>query len=108
MKYVISVSKTYKHRGRFIKHKPKTKKHWHIMYHEYDEYNETWKMGCKQVSWITAMYYKLHKWKKINLTCPDCKTTYLHFIKKRTVKEILKEECPNCLESYKTILENQE
>ena len=40
MKYVISVSKTYKHRGKDITHLPKTKKYWHIYYYEYDEVDE--------------------------------------------------------------------
>ena len=40
MKVVVSVSKTYKHRGKDIVHREKTKKYWHIFYYEYDEINE--------------------------------------------------------------------
>ena len=40
MKYVVSVSKVYKHRGKFINHRENTKKHWHIFYYEYDEIDE--------------------------------------------------------------------
>ena len=105
MKYVISVSKTYKHRGKYINHLPKTKKYWHIYYWDYDEVDEMWRMYLKQVNWFTAMYYKSHKWKKIELTCPDCQTTYIHFIKKRTTKHILKEECPDCFENFKDLYE---
>jgi len=108
MKYAISVSKTYKHRGKDIVHRPKTKKHWHIYYWEFDEVNETWKMYFKQVSWFTAMYYKSHKWKKIWLHCPDCNIDSLHFIKKRTAKHIVNEECPSCFEKYKDILQEIE
>ena len=108
MKYVISVSKTYKHRGRYINHQPKTKKHWHIYYWEYDEVEEEWKMYIQQVSWFSAMYYKSHKWKKIMLYCPECNIDSLHFIKKRTQKHILKEDCPNCLGNYRDILEEIE
>jgi len=104
MKYIISVSKMYKHRG-LHKHRKSTKKCWHIIYYEYDKVDERMKMYCKQVSWFTAMYCKFHKWKKINLTCPDCNTTYTHFIKKRTDKAILNEECPDCFESFKDIVE---
>jgi len=104
MKYVISVSKTYKHRGKYITHKEKTKKHWHIYYYEYDEVDETTKMYCKQVSFLSAMYYKTQKVKKIDLICPDCKTTYTHFIKKRDVKHILNESCPDCFEQFKDII----
>ena len=108
MKYVISVSKTYKHRGKYINHLPKTKKHWHIYYWEFDEVDEQWKMYCKQVSWLSAMYNKCHKWKKIILHCPNCEVDNLHFIKKRTEKQILNEECGSCFEKYKVILENRD
>ena len=105
MKYVISVSKTYKHRGRYINHLAKTKKYWHIFYYEYNEIDEVWKTHFDQVGWFTAMYYKSHKWKKQWLTCPDCQTTYMHFIKKRTDKQILKQECPDCFRDFKDLCE---
>ena len=108
MKYVVSVSKTYKHRGKYINHLEKTKKYWHIYYYEVDEVDDLLKMYCKQVGWFTAMYYKSHKWKKIWLHCPNCNVDNLHFIKKRDTKHILKEECPNCFENYKDILEEIE
>jgi len=108
MKYVVSVSKTYKHRGKYINHLAKTKKYWHIYYYEVDEVDDQLKMYCNQVSWFTAMYYKSHKWKKIWLHCPNCNIDNLHFIKKRNKRHILKEECSNCFESYKDILENLE
>jgi len=106
MKYVISVSKTHKHRGKYIVHRANTKKHWHIYYWEFDEVDEVWKMYFKQVNWFSAMYYKSHKWKKIMLHCPDCNIDSLHFIKKRTDRHILNEECPNCYENYRDILKN--
>ena len=105
MKYIISVSKTHKHRGKYINHLAKTKKYWHIYYYEYDEIDELLKMYCKQVSWLSAMYYKTKKLKKILLHCPSCNVDNLHFIKKRTVKHIVNEECHNCLEKYKDMLE---
>ena len=108
MKYIISVSKTYKHRGRNINNISKTKKHCHIYYWEFEEVDELLKMYCKQVSWLSAIYYKLHKVKKIWLHCPECNVDNLHFIKKRTEKHILKEECGSCFENYRDILENKE
>jgi len=108
MKYVISVSKTHKHRGKSIIHRPNTKKHWHIYYWEYDEVDEIWKMYCDQVNFLSALYYKTQKWKKIDLTCPDCKTTYSHFVKKRNDKHILKEECPDCFETFSDIVQTIE
>jgi len=108
MKRVVSVSKTYKHRGKKINHREKTKKYWHIFYYEYDEFNEELKSYFQQVSWFTAMYYKSHKYKKIVLHCPNCNVDNLHFIKKRDTKHILKEECASCFCNYKDILEEIE
>ena len=105
MKAVVSVSKTYKHRGKYINHRENTKKYWHIFYYELDEYNEELTTHFDQVNWFTAMYYKFHKVKKIVLHCPSCNIDYIHFIKKRTEKAILNQECPTCLMKYKDILE---
>ena len=107
MKFVISVTKQYKHRG-LHQHRSSTKKYWHIIGYEYDDYEEKWKMFCEQVSWFTAMYYKGHKWKKIWLICPDCRTRSLHFVKKRNDKEIGKEECPDCFENFKDLYGERE
>ena len=105
MRYVTSVSKTYKHRG-IHDHRSKTKRYWHIIGYEYDEYEEKWKMFCDQVSWIKAMHYKQHKYKKFNVTCPSCRNTYMHLVKKK--KQLEKEECPNCYENYKDLYEEYE
>jgi len=102
MKCVTSVSKMYKHRGNHF-HRSKTKKYWHIIGHEYDDYEERWKMFCEQVSWIKAMYYKCDKYKKFHLTCPSCRKTYMLLAKKE--KHLEKGECPECLESFKDLYE---
>ena len=104
MKYVTSVSKIYKHRGFHI-HRQSTKKYWHIIGHEYDEYEEKWSMFCEQVSGLKAWYYKHHKWKRIKLTCPDCRTTYYHYVRKINDKTIGKQECPDCYENFKDLYE---
>jgi len=46
MKYTISVSKTYKHRGSF-RHKLSTKKHWFHYFYENDEIDEELKLKEK-------------------------------------------------------------
>ena len=102
MKYTISVSKTYKHRGSF-RHKLSTKKHWFHYFYEYDDIDQELKLYCEQVSWIMAMYYKCNKHKRRHVTCPNCKTTSLVIFRKE--KELLKEECSNCLETYKDLFE---
>ena len=102
MKYVISVSKMYKHRGNHY-HRPKTKKHWHIMGYEWDDWEDKFKMFCYPVNRIQAWYHRQHKYKKFELACPKCRTGVMCFAKKQ--KDILKIECPVCQESFKDILE---
>jgi len=100
MRYVTSVSKMYKRRG-IHRHRSKTKKYWHIIGYEYDDYEERLKMFCEQVSWIKAMHYKQHKYKKFNLFCPSCKYTYTFLVKKK--KDLEKHECPRCDETFKDL-----
>ena len=102
MKYTISVSKTYKHRGSF-RHKLSTKKHWFHYFYEYDEIDQELKLFCEQVSWLKAMYYKGRKCKRRHVTCPNCRTTSLVIFRKE--KELLKEECSNCLQTYEDLFE---
>jgi len=107
MRYVTSVSKMYKHRGIHY-HRSKTKRYWHIIGYDYDDYEERLKMFCEQVSWIKAMYYKGHKWKKFHLLCPNCRKTIMLLVKKE--KDLLKQDCPECFENfgdmYEEIAEN--
>jgi hypothetical protein len=92
MKFVISVSKTYKHRGKLIKHKPKTKKHWQIMYYNIDEDTEKLVLQSKFVNSLQALYYKFHKYYKRKFYCTDCENVFVLLVKKRQ-KDV---ECPNC------------
>jgi len=102
MKYTISVSKTYKHRGSF-RHKSSTKKHWFHYFYEVDDIDEELKLFCEQVGWLKAMYYKGRKYKRRHVTCPNCKTTSFCLVRKE--KDLLKLECPNCLQPYKDLFE---
>ena len=92
MKYVISVSKTHKHRGRFIQHKPNTKKHWQIMYYDVDEDTEELKLYSKYVNSLQAFYYKFKKYYKRKFYCFECENSFVTLVKKRQ-KNI---ECPYC------------
>ena len=94
MKIVISVSKTYKHRGKNIVHRVKTKKHWQIMYYDIDEDTEELKLQSKFVNPITAFYYKFKKYYKRKFYCFECENFFVTLVKKRQ-KEI---ECPYCEE----------
>lgn len=105
MRYVTSVSKMYKHRG-LHKHRESTKKYWHIIGYDYDDYEEEWKMFCEKVSWIKAVYHKGHKFKRVLLTCPECKTAYYHFLKHNNDKDIGNAECPDCDLDFKYLAEN--
>ena len=99
---VTSVSKMYKHRGIHY-HRGKTKKYWHIIGFEYNDYEEKYKMFCEQVSWIKAVHYKQHKWKKFHIICPRCRKTWRIFAKKR--KDLAKHECPECYDTFKDLYE---
>lgn len=92
MKYVISVSKVYKHRGKNIVHRIKTKKHWQIMYYDIDEYTEELVLQSKFVSWITAWYYKFNKHYKRKFYCEECENVFENLVKKRQKTC----ECPYC------------
>lgn len=92
MKYVISVSKTHKHRGKNIIHKPKTKKHWQIMYYDIDEDTIELVLKSKFVNSLQATYYKFKKFYKRKFYCEECENVFVMFVKKRQ-KNI---ECPNC------------
>ena len=87
MKYVISVSKTYKLRGNH-RHK-RAKKHWHVYY-----YDEDWKLHCEPVNWFQAMYYKTQKRHRVKVICDKCEMIFLCFPKRK--KDISKLECPYC------------
>ena len=86
MKYVISVSKTYKHRGNH-RHK-RAKKHWHVYY-----YDENWKLHCDRVNWLQAMYYKTRKLHRKKFYCIECGRILLGLVRSKKTEEI---ECPYC------------
>jgi len=86
MKYVISVSKTYKHRGNH-RHK-RAKKHWHVYY-----YDEDWKLHCDQIGFWQALYYKTRKYHRKKLYCSDCNTWFMVLVKPKKTQEF---ECPKC------------
>ncbi len=96
MKYTISVGKAYKHRGNH-KHRS-AKKHW---FHYF--YDEEFNFHSEQVSYLKAMYYKCNKYKKFHLVCPNCRNTYMFLVKNE--KHLEKQECPECLESFKDMYE---
>jgi len=86
MKYVVSVSKTYKHRG-LHRHRKSTQKYWHIYY-----YDEEFVFHSEQVSYLKAMYYKTQKRKKLQYVCPECFNLFVVFVKS-SKKEL---DCPYC------------
>ena len=89
MKYVISVSKTYKHRG-IRRHKKKTKKFWFIYY-----LDEESKLHNQQVNWFQAIWYKSRKWYKRTFYCTECKQLFTALVRPKKSKLI---ECPFCEE----------
>jgi len=87
MKYVISVSKTYKHRG---KHRHnRAKKHWFVYY--FDEY---WRLHTERINALQALFYKARKLHRIRRVCDYCGTLGIFLVKSKKAKV----ECPNCYE----------
>ena len=85
MKYIVSVSKTYIHRGNH-KHKDSTKKRWYIYYYEEESFK------TKRVNILEALYYKTQKRKRIKYICIECGNFFMGLVK--SSKEEL--DCPNC------------
>ena len=86
MKYVVSVSKTYTHRGLFRRRKA-TKKHWFVYY-----YDEEGKFQNKKINLLQALYYKTQKRKRLQYICTECSSRFIGYVK--SSKEEL--ECPYC------------
>jgi len=89
--WVVSVSKAYKHRGKYIKHRPNTKKHWRIMYYEKD-FDDEWQLYSKFVNRFEAFYYKFKKFYRRKFICSECGGIFIALVKKRqhTI------DCPYC------------
>ena len=83
--YVVSVSKTYLHRGNH-RHRRNTKKYWHLYY-----YDEDFRMHVKRINWLQALYYKTKKVHRFRRFCTNCDTMWDFFVKSK--KKI---KCPNC------------
>jgi len=93
MKYIVSVSKAYKHRGNH-QHK-RAKKHWFVYYYDNDDYGEL-RFFTKQVNWLQALYYKAQKKHRYKYVCHDCGSVFIAIVK--SFKD--KVECPYCQENF--------
>jgi len=88
MKYIVSVAKAYKHRG---KHQHRTaKKHWFVYY--YDEFG---KFHTNRVNLLQSLYYRTQKRHRYKVACSECGSDFIALIK--SFREKL--ECPYCLEN---------
>jgi len=92
MKYTISVSKTYKHRGNF-RHKPSTKKHWFHYFYTIED--GIWKLHCESINWLQALLYKTQKWHRRIFYCSNCFTRLRVLTKSKKAKQV-EINCPSC------------
>ena len=83
MKYIVSVSKTYIHRGNH-RHKSKTKKRWFIYY-----YDEEGNFCTERVNFLKALYYKAQKRHRIKYFCTQCGQFFISLV-------LTKKQIPNC------------
>ncbi len=88
MKYVVSVSKTYIHRGNH-RHKSGTKKYWHIYY-----YDEEGNFRTERVNSLQAIYYKIQKRHRIKYACVRCGRVFMGLVKRKNEPI----QCPNCID----------
>jgi len=86
MKYIISVSKAYKHRGNH-KHYS-AKKHWFVYY-----YNECGRLGIKQINLLQALYFKTKKLHRVKRYCIECGRVGIFLVKSKKQKII----CTDCI-----------
>ena len=91
MKYTISVSKTYKHRGSF-RHKRSTKKHWFHYFYTIED--DIWKLHCESINWLQAWFYKSRRCHRRILYCSNCFARIRVLTKSK--KDKLEIDCPNC------------
>jgi hypothetical protein len=91
-KIVISVSKSYIHRGRRLRHRQSTKKKWHLYYYELDTSDGRYKLKTKRINWFQALYYITQKRRRYKYYCTDCGSAVIALLKSR--KSTL--ECPFC------------
>lgn len=87
MKFVISVSKSYSHRGNH-RHRTGTKKHWYVYYFE------DGKFSTKRISALEVPYYKAQKRHRYRYICMDCGSLLVGLVTSRN-KDVI---CPYCSE----------
>lgn len=95
MKYVVSVAKTYTHRGNH-RHRPDTRKHWYVYY-----YDEEGNFRSERVNYLQAMYYKRQKRHRVKLLCNACGQWFIGLVKSEN-EEV---QCPYGCDSE---VENEE
>lgn len=87
--HVLSVSKSYKHRGGNHVHRQDTKKHW-MVYYVTDE----GQFASKKISPLMVAYYKSKRERYVNAVCQSCYNVVTLFYK--NPKELDGAECPAC------------
>jgi len=85
MKYVISVAKAYKHRGK--RQHYRAKKHWFVYY--YDEHGS---FHTQRVNLLQTLYYKTLKRHRYKVRCSQCGSVFMALI--WLFRDKL--ECPYC------------
>jgi len=86
MIHVISVSKSYSHRGNH-RHKSGTKKQWQLYY-----IDEEGKLKTKRINFLQALYYKTQKKHRYKFVCENCGSQFIAVVKSYKKKI----ECPYC------------
>lgn len=91
--HVLSVSKSYKHRGGNHVHRSGTKKQWMIYY-----VTDEGQFASKRISPLMVAYYKSKRERYTNMVCNRCNGAFTVFY--RNPKELEAVECPACAATY--------
>ena len=98
--HVLSVSKSYRHRGGNHVHRPGTKKQWTVYY-----ITDEGQFASKRISPLMVAYYKSKRERYINMVCNSCYGAFTVFY--RNPKELQAVECPACAAAYYAEYENK-
>lgn len=92
--HILSVSKSYSHRGGNHIHRPSTKRRWNVYY-----VTDEGLFASKPISPLMVPYYKSKRERYTTMACNWCGTAFVVFYKK-SKDEAEGQVCPICMPEY--------
>jgi ribosomal protein L37AE/L43A len=94
---IIGVHKAFIHAGRWVRHRPSTKKRYKVFFLN----DETGKFGSFYTDSVSAMAYKLQKCKRKTIPCLVCGSKNVIYY--RNKRELMENPCSACGASLEDI-----